>query len=330
MKCLGKEQLSTHQIVDWGYTEESRPQSWDVFDQWTDEGKAAPLKYLQDHRKQLRRDIKEFFPEFQSALVFLFSYREDRLAWQNFYQSDHSNQLRMASYALAFDGLDYHQWIRTRLEMLGGELSKEQCDLNFKISLDIQPVLERDLAYRAGLGWFGKNSMLIHPKAGSFVMLGALLLDQKLKLPVKKTEVDHCGQCRRCIEACPTEAIESLSRTIVAEKCISTWTIELFKDSEPAPAGMENSNGEIFGCDICQDVCPWNERPIRNGEIAPRAINSSHWAKYWLETPLEELIEYLEGLSNKKFSKIFQATPLGRTGRPGLLKNLKFWHQKNN
>ena len=262
---FSSDELKEFKIVDWGSTENPIPDSFSKFNSWVEEGKHLPLHYLSDHRKEKRRDLKNYFPEFQSALVFLFSYQKEKQYLEKFYNSNESNGLKMASYVMGFDGNDYHHQIKDQLNSIRERLESKIPGLKCALTLDIHPVLERDLAYRSGLGWFGKNSMFISKKFGSYTIIGSLLLNKKIG-PSKNTvlEADHCGQCRACIPACPTGAIDITSRQIVAEKCLSTYTIELFKDADAIPGG-ENCD-EIFGCDICQDVCPWNQRLLRFDE----------------------------------------------------------------
>lgn len=312
--------LSKLGVVDWGYTEEGTPVSFDKFESWVEKGNHGPLGYLSDHRKDLRKSLESVNENFQSAVVFLFSYASEKAALEEFYKSSESNGYKVAGYSLAFGGGDYHYELRRRLVEIGEKIGGE-----FKVSLDIQPVLERDLAYRTGLGWFGKNSMLIHQKKGSFNMIGALLFDKKLGLGINEVQTDHCGQCTACIDACPTDAIDLEKRQIVASKCISTFTIELFKDAEP-PKGYENTS-EIFGCDICQDVCPWNKRMKREGEVEEAASwpegKAVDIVNFFLRPNLKELTQNLGELSNRGFQKLFKGTSFERTGRVGFLKNLK-------
>src|SRR5690606_23512538 len=126
-----------------------------------------------------------------------------------------------------------------------------------------------------------KNSMLINRKEGSYFIIGSILLNQKLQLEETTPDVDHCGKCTACAEACPTNAIDVETRTINAPLCISTFTIEIFKDAE-APEGFDKSRGEIFGCDICQDICPWNRKPLSRviGEL--KLKDSLSYLKEWL------------------------------------------------
>lgn len=302
-------------VLDWGYTEESLPRSFERFSDWTNNSSHGPLGYLGDHRKDLRRDLKLVYPEFESALVFLFSYQSAK-KWML-----ENNRHELAAYTLGFEGEDYHRQIKQRLEKIYHSLKME--NLGVFYSLDAQPVLERDLAFRAGLGWFGKNSMLINRKEGSYFLIGSLLLNKKLPLDPPTLDVDHCGQCNACVDACPTVAINPVTRTVIAEKCISTFTIEVFKHAPP-PSGFEKSRGEIFGCDICQDVCPWNRKPLLRtiGELNLK--DSLRFVKEWFyEWPREVLAETFKNDSNRGLRKKLFGTPFDRPGKEGWLKNLK-------
>lgn len=305
-------------VVDWGYTTEAVPRSLNHFEEWVEAGDHHPLGYLADHRRHLRRDLRNIFPEFRSALVFLFSYRPTK-KWML-----DQGQHQIAAYALGFEGEDYHRALKERL------IKIKECffpDAKVFYSLDAQPVLERDLAYRAGLGWFGKNSMLIHRKEGSYFIIGSLLLDRELALDEAQADVDHCGSCVACAEACPTKAIDPESRTLIASHCISTYTIELFKDA-PAPKGTELSRGEIFGCDICQDVCPWNSKPLQRTEgifsLKPQYDFLRQWFYDW---PRKKLAEMLNTETNRGLKRKLHGTPFDRPGREGWLKNLKAYFQ---
>ncbi|HXH74338.1 MAG TPA: QueG-associated DUF1730 domain-containing protein [Bacteriovoracaceae bacterium] len=309
---LPQELMDSLGVLEWGYTEESVPRSYRQFDAWTDAGHHGPLGYLADHRKDLRQDLKLIYPEFASALVFLFSYQPTK-KWML-----ENNHHEVAAYALGFEGEDYHHGLKRRLEAIS-----EHLKVKAFVSLDAQPVLERDLAYRAGLGWFAKNSMIINRVHGSYFIIGSLLLDKKLDLPQALVDVDHCGQCVACVDACPTQAIDPGTRTLIASKCISTFTIEIMKEAEP-PAGFENSRGEIFGCDICQDVCPWNRKPLNR--VSPE-LNLQDRFKFlkelMFETTHSNLKEMISKESGRGWKKKLQGTALDRPGKEGWLKNLK-------
>ena len=326
--------LESLNILDFGYTQGDQPLSFSHYEDWVLQGHHAPLEYLADHRKDLRKSLRKVFPPFQSALVFLFSYSKEKQMLNQFYESSQSNGLKIASYALGFEGEDYHQQVAQKLNLIKEHLLKENPRLEVMPCLDVHPVLERDLAYRSGLGWFGKNSMLISQAQGSFFILGSLLLSQKLDLKQRPFETDHCGQCQRCVEACPTDAIDPQSRTLRSSLCLSTFTIELFKGNEPPPKGIEKGDGEIYGCDICQDVCPWNEKPLNHHlhssscpPLNDHRKEQTPWLQksiqFFLARSVKEIINELEIWSNKRFKREFKNTPMARTGRRGLLRNLK-------
>lgn len=306
--------LSKFKIVDFGYTEELEPRTYKEFLDWINQNYFGPLNYLADHRKEARKSLKNVYPECQSAIVFLFDYRSSKKLIE-----EQKPKHKIASYTVGFEDQDYHHWIREKLCFLGDHLKSKDHGLDYKISLDIHPVLERDLAERAGLGWFGKNSMLIHQKFGSYNLIGSLLLNKKLVIPKRPSIVDHCGNCTRCIEACPTSAIMKDSRTIDSVKCISTFTIEMFKDGLP-PQGYPTESAEVFGCDICQEVCPWNFKPMKQIES-----NDKSELVDFFNRDLEIICKNIEEMSNKKFKTFFRGTSFERLGKKGLLKNLKYY-----
>lgn len=312
---LNESLLNDLGVLDWGYTEEPVPQSLSHYESWANQHHHEPLQYLNDHRRHLRRDLRHVYPEFQSALVFLFTYRPAK-KWMI-----ENNRHEVAGYTLGFEGDDYHRALKEKLTTIFESFNDPE--LKHFVALDAQPVLERDLAYRAGLGWFGKNSMLINQKEGSYFIIGSLLLNKKLPVERAKLDVDHCGQCTACADACPTNAIDVESRTLIANQCISTFTIEVFKDAE-APAGFDKSRGEIFGCDICQDVCPWNRKPLdrTTGSLALRP--QYEFIQQWIyHHPKEKLRDLIFHDTNRGFKKKLFGTPFDRPGKEGWLKNLK-------
>lgn len=311
--------LSSLGVVDWGYTESSVPVSLNHYEKWVNHDSHLPLTYLGDHRKNLRKDLRNVYPSFQSALVFLFSYRPAK-KWML-----ENNRHEIAAYSLGFEGEDYHRALQVKLNQIFEKIYFD--GLEKFISLDAQPILERDLAYRAGLGWFGKNSMLINQKEGSYFIIGSLLLNKTLSLSTPTLDIDHCGNCNACVEACPTQAIDSSSRTLNAQKCISTFTIETFKDIEP-PIGMEKSRGEIFGCDICQDVCPWNKKPLQREESKLELKNELKFLKeLFYGFSREQLYETLDSMTGRGLRRVLFGTPFDRPGKIGWLKNLKAYFQ---
>ncbi|MES2176413.1 MAG: tRNA epoxyqueuosine(34) reductase QueG [Gemmatimonadota bacterium] len=210
-------------------------------------------------------------------------------------------------------GDDYHDVMESRLRALHARL---ESDVGHSIAgkpyVDTGPVLERDLARRAGLGWFGKNTNLLNPALGSFFFLGALVLDLELAADAP-FESDHCGTCTRCLDVCPTDAFIA-PRTLDATKCISYLTIEMKGDIPPA---LRPQIGElIYGCDICQDVCPWNvkfARELKVPEFAPRPVLASNDAV----TIARELLR----MSRQEFSVAFKGSPMKRAKLHGLQRN---------
>jgi epoxyqueuosine reductase len=175
---------------------------------------------------------------------------------------------------------------------------------------DAGPVPERELAQRAGLGWIGKNTMLVRPEAGSFFFIGSIFTDLALQSD-QPFDLDRCGTCTRCLEACPTDALVG-PRVLDATRCISYLTIE---QKGPIPDGLaENFQGYAFGCDICNDVCPWNQRfatETRIPEFRPR--DTLHGAEPGL----------FEGMTQEEFDRRFADTPLERPGLPGMRRNFR-------
>jgi epoxyqueuosine reductase len=331
-KQTAVEWLKEFGVTDFGYTEEGIPTTTHEYNHWVTQKKHLPLTYLEGERQEKRQHLKNHWDEFQSAVVFLFSYHKTHYKLKALEKNDPDwNGLKLASYTLGFDGLDYHHLLKDQLMGIGERL-KQEYDLEYRLTLDTHPILERDLAKRAGLGWFGKNSMMINRDHGSFFIIGSLLLNKKLDLEKNQFETDHCGQCTRCIEACPTEAIDPVNRTIIAKDCISTFTIEQFKLESIPSEKMDLSSGEIFGCDICQDVCPWNKRVDR---IMDKENISNDWMPqqqkildYFMLRPIKMLHQDLEATSGKTFEKVFKQTSFERSGRRGLLKNIRFYLQK--
>jgi epoxyqueuosine reductase len=216
-------------------------------------------------------------------------------------------------------GHDYHDVINERLvglhHWIEGRLGHP---VEGRAYTDTGPILERELAARAGLGWFGKNTMILHPRRGSYFFLGVLLLDLGLPRDAPFTE-DHCGTCSRCLEACPTGALLGRDAegapVIDARLCISYLTIEL---RGPVPRELRPAIGNrIFGCDICQEVCPWNER------FGSPTEDPAYRARGGLDGPsLVELAGQLLGLDEEGFRERFRGSPVTRAKRVGMLRNV--------
>ncbi len=206
-------------------------------------------------------------------------------------------------------GEDYHEVIKEKLAELVAELQEEIGEFGFRIFVDSAPVLEKAWARKSGIGWVGKNANLITKKHGSFYFLAEIICDLELENDVETT--DHCGTCRACIEACPTKAIIS-DKIVDGSKCISYATIELKNE---IPDYFEGKVDDwIFGCDVCQDVCPWNRfsAPTLEEKFAPDFQKLNFRKNEWKE------------LTQEIFSEIFRKSAVKRTKFSGLMRNIEF------
>ena len=265
---------------------------------WLQRGFAGDMDYMRRH-EDARRHPESVLPEVRSVVMLGMNYNPGGKS-----EEGGSGRGRVARYAR---GADYHDVLRDRLNRLLAWLQMERPDCRGRGVVDTAPLLERDFARRAGLGWFGKNTMLLNKRLGSYFFIGALLVDVELR-PDAPFEAHHCGSCTACLDACPTAAFVEPG-VLDARRCISYLTIEL-KDA--VPMELRNGLGDwIFGCDVCQEVCPWNRK-------APAALDAAMLARPELEGL--DLIEVL-GLSEMEFRQRFRDTALMRTKRRGLLRN---------
>ena len=273
-------------------------ESADVFEQWLEDGHAGEMDYLARGAAK-RRDTRLPVAGAKSAIV----------VGMNYGGREPSGPV--ARYAR---GDDYHDIMVERLRELHRWIERELGHaVAGKAYVDTGPILERDLARRAGLGWFGKNTMLINPRIGSFFFLGELLLDLELT-PDEAFDTDHCGTCTRCLDACPTGALRE-PRMIDATTCVSYLTIEL---KGAIPEALRPKIGELlYGCDVCQDVCPWNEkfaRPLsEDSSYQPREIIAGKDA----HTLARELL----CMMREEFSHAFTGSPMNRAKLRGLKRN---------
>jgi epoxyqueuosine reductase len=218
------------------------------FRQWLDQGRAGTMDYLAA-RFEERTDPTTYFPGAKSAICVAINYY---VPLEVLPASERANHGRVARYAL---GDDYHDLIKGRLYQLADWVREAAPEAETKCAVDTAPILERELAARAGIGWVGKNTCVINPRIGSWIFLGEVLTT--LELLPDSPLTDHCGTCTRCIDACPTDAL-STPYQLDARKCISYLTIE---HRGKISAGDQALLGDwLYGCDICQDVCPWNHR----------------------------------------------------------------------
>lgn len=220
--------------------------------EWLAQGKHGSMAYLAKHT-DLKADPARLLEGARSAIMVadLYATRNDEV------DDVPDGHGRVARYAR---GGDYHKVMKNRLHALCDEIGERWPEARTRAFVDTAPVHERELALAAGLGWVGKHTLLIHPRLGSWMLLGGVLTTLELE-PRREEVVDHCGTCTRCIDACPTDAITPYS--VDASRCISYLTIER---REPIPAGLERGMGEwLFGCDVCQEVCPHNSP--RSGDV---------------------------------------------------------------
>ncbi len=265
------------------------------YDQWVRDGMAGLLGYLADHRGALRRDARTLLESARSVLCV-------GMLYNTVGPMEHS----VSRYA--WGPADYHDVLRAAMERMVAELQAELGRFEYRICVDTAPVLERSLAREAGLGWIGRNTCLINEPLGSWFFLGEVLTN--LELTPGSPAADRCGTCRRCIDACPTQALIETAdgrARLNAAKCISTWTIE--QRGALRPEQREAAGGLLFGCDICQEVCPWNRRAPVTEEAG---FQPSHAAP--------ELAELAE-MTQEEFRDRFRKTPLWRTKHAGLLRN---------
>ncbi len=272
-----------------------------ALDAWLAAGYAGTMTYL--HRQaEKRKDPARIMPGARVAVVTLTNYFHGSTAPG----AAPAGRARVAQYAWSGD---YHRVVGARLARLARAIADVAPGARTRCYVDAGPVPERDLAQRAGLGWIGKNTMLIDPRRGSFTFIGVVLTDADLA-PDLPFEADRCGTCRRCLDACPTEAFVA-PRVLDAQRCISYLTIEhrgeFTEQQQPLVADW------LFGCDICQDVCPWNvsfARPTADAALAPRD-----------ELAAPEVAS-LAAAGAAEFERRYGDTPFERPGAGGMRRNV--------
>ena len=267
-------------------------------EQWLQKGMHGNMHYMQQHF-DLRINPTLLVPGAQSVITLLFNY---------YPETQQQSDLKISKYAY---GMDYHEVIKKKLHDFFALLKNKFGDINGRGFVDSAPVLERAWAQKSGLGWIGKNGNLINKKQGSFFFIASLIVDIALDYddPIAK---DYCGSCTRCIDVCPTEAILP-NKVVDGSKCISYFTIEL-KDALIPDQMKGKFDNWLFGCDVCQDVCPWNRfsKPTQEAQLSP----------------LSEVIEFnkkdWEELTEEQFKIIFKHSPIKRAKFDGIKRNLRF------
>ena len=264
---------------------------------WLSKDFHGKMAYMENHF-DLRLDPSKLVPGAKSVVSLLYNYFPGETV-------THS-KFKIAKYAY---GKDYHYVIKDKLRIFFDFLQNEIGEISGRVFVDSAPVMERQWASSSGLGWLGKNTLLINKEQGSYFFLAELILDLELESdgPMK----DYCGTCTKCLDACPTEAFVGAGQ-LDASKCISYLTIEL-KDAIPEKFKGEYENW-VFGCDICQDVCPWNRFSKKHNEPA---FNKTKGVELVVD---EEWIEFTEEI----FGEMFKDSPLKRTKYKGLKRNIEF------
>lgn len=268
-----------------------------AFDAWLDAGYAGTMDYL-SRGAEKRRDSRRPLPGTTHAVVVALDY------------GGREPSGPVARYAR---GDDYHDVMEQRLHALHERIAADAGrHVAGKAYVDTGPLLERDLARRAGLGWFGKNTNLINPRLGSFFFIGVLVVDVELAVDAP-FEADRCGTCTRCLNACPTDAFVA-PRALDANRCISYLTIE---SKGEIPEEFRAPIGELlYGCDICQEVCPWNEkfaRDLKEPAFAPR--------EFLADKDAQTLARELLAMIQEEFSVVFKESPMKRAKLKGLKRN---------
>lgn len=268
-------------------------------EQWLNKGMHGQMQYMQNHF-DLRVDPEKLVPGAKSVITLLLNYYPSK------FQQKGSPKISKYAY-----GSDYHDVIRDKLKQLIRYIKENIGEFNGRGFVDSAPVLERSWAVNSGLGWIGKNGNLITKESGSFFFIATLIVDLELEYDDVYAK-DYCGNCTRCIDACPTEAILP-GKVVDGSKCLSYFTIEL-KDALIPNEMKGKFDNWMFGCDTCQDVCPWN-----------------HFSKPTSETefsPIPEILNFSntdwEQLTEESFKEIFRHSPIKRAKFSGIKRNLKF------
>ena len=282
-----------------GISPATQPSKSKNLEMWLEKGYSGTMKWMASH-KDKRMDIQSFFPGAKSIICVAHNY------YTPFNHSNENGKGKISRYAC---GEDYHKIMKKKLKTYLQEIKKLNNGLGGRLCVDTAPIMEKIWAERAGLGWQGKHTNLITKDHGSWVFLGEIVIDKELNydLPIE----DYCGSCQACIEACPTNAIVE-PYVLDAQKCISYLTIEYW--DKPIDNDLKKSmNGWIFGCDICQDVCPWNK--FRKNSLESR---------YW---PIEDTMEYdldkLEKLDEIGYKKKFKNRAVLRPGWKNFKRNIR-------
>ncbi len=269
---------------------------------WLNKGMHGKMQYMENNF-DLRIDPTKLVPGAKSVITLLL----------NYYPAQQQNEAapKIARYAF---GNDYHDVIRTKLNEMLHEIKATIGEINGRGFVDSAPVMERSWAQKTGLGWIGKNGNLINKQSGSYFFIATLIVDLELQLDDGYVK-DYCGTCTQCIDSCPTDAILP-DKVVDGSKCISYFTIEL-KDALIPEAMKGKFDNWMFGCDVCQEVCPWNRfsKPTSEINFSPLPAILNFTTSDW------------EDLTEESFKLIFKNSPLKRSKFAGIKRNLHFTAQ---
>lgn len=283
-----------------GFATMDRPKTIDAYKSWIDKGMHSDMEYLKSHLS-VKEDPKLKWNWVKSAIVVTKDYVS---------HPKKQNLVSGVRTALYSQGEDYHFWFLKELSALAARLSEQYPNNQFLPFTDSGPVLERDLAYRAGIGWVGKNTCMIHPKKGSLFFLGEILTDLEIQT-ASLAVPDFCGVCTKCIDICPTQALKP--KELDARLCISYWTIE---SKRVAPLELRpRLNDWFFGCDLCQTVCPWNQKNHNEDLNAQTAIMTTP------NTNTVHTLRWILNSSGKELERSLHGSPLLRARGFGLKRN---------
>ena len=273
-----------------------------LLEKWLLQNRHGKMAYMQNHFDK-RLDPRQLVSGAKSVISLLYNYYTDE-------KQEDPSAPKISKYAY---GRDYHFVVKEKLRELVNFISENIGEINGRIFVDSAPVLERTWAKKSGLGWVGKNTNLINKQSGSFFFIAEIISD--LELDADGPVEDFCGTCTRCIDACPTEAIIQ-PYVVDGSKCISYFTIELKEEIPQAYKGKMDD--WVFGCDVCQDVCPWNRfsKNHREKEFKPKEELMKMKKEEWYE------------ITSEVFINLFHDSPVMRTGYNGLKRNLEFIRKK--
>ncbi len=274
----------------------------EAYDSWLQSNYQGDMSYMKSHRNA-KLDPQTHWPDFKTVFVGSYVYVDHPESFDEF----PLQESQIARYAR---GRDYHHWLKEKLNSIVEELQKAFPEEHFLCVTDSTPLMEREVAYRSGIGWLGKNTCIIHPKQGSFFLLGEILTSLEVPKIQSEPHPDHCGTCTRCLDVCPTDAFVE-PRVLDASKCISYLTIE---SPGEFPKDLRAGVGKwLFGCDLCQTVCPWNKKIYDLDEKQEMNLDVS-------KPEMEELRWVLES-SNRELQKSLRGTPLMRAAGNKLRRN---------